>query len=88
MELFDIFLLCSTGIVPKLSTYVEYIDKTDFATTYLALTQSAGQRILQAFNGSSTSSRPEVPAFFDHPLLAHFKEKALNTPISPAYEEQ
>ena len=41
-----------------------------------ALTQSAGQRILQAFNGSSTSSRTEAPAFLDHPLLAHFKEKA------------
>ena len=63
-------------IIPKLSTYVEYIDKTDFATTYLALTKSAGQRILQAFNGSANSSRTEVPAIFDHPLLAHFKEKA------------
>ena len=70
------FLVMFNYIIPKLSTYVEYIDKSDFATTYFALAQSAGQRIVQAFHGASTTSRTEVPAIFDHPLLAHFKEKA------------
>ena len=67
------FLVIFKTIIPKLSTYVEYIDKSDIGTTCLEITQSAGYRILQAFNGSTTS-RTEVPAFFDHPLLAHFKE--------------
>ena len=67
------FLVMFDWIFP-LQRYVEYIDNTDFATTYLALTQSAGQRILQSLNGTST--RSSDVSILDHPILAPLKQKA------------
>lgn len=60
-------------VIPELSAYVDYIDKSNFGKTYLSLTQSAAQRILHAFNGSSIHTEL---SFLDHPILAPLKQKA------------
>lgn len=65
------FLRFISIIIPRFSTYMKYIDETNFASTYLDITRSAGSRILSSFSGS-TSRATDVP-FLDHPLLSHFK---------------
>jgi E3 ubiquitin-protein ligase MARCH6 len=56
-------------VIPTLSTYAEYIDKTQFKETYLSLTRSSGQRILQVFNGSTRSDLE----FLSHPFIQNIK---------------
>lgn len=58
-------------IIPRLSVFIDYLDKRALAMNYLSLTQSAGKRILQTFNG--TSSETDL-SFLDHPFLADFKQ--------------
>jgi len=59
--------------IPRLSTVVEYLDKTAYGQTYLSLTQSAGHRIIQAF--SNSTARVDETSFLDHPFLTTLKEK-------------
>ena len=66
------FLVFFSWVSP-LGKAVEYIDGTNFSTTYLSLTQTAGQRILQSLNG--TSSRPSQISLLDYPVLAPLKGK-------------
>lgn len=68
------FLVIFDRILP-LQRYVEYIDQTQFSTTYLTLTQSAGARILQSLNGTSSRSENMSSSFLDHPFLIPLKAK-------------
>ena len=75
------FLVIFNRFLP-LERYVESMDQSDFSKTYLTLTQSAGTRILQSLNG--TSSRSEISSFLDHPILTPLKQKlATYTDFTP-----
>lgn len=63
----------ASWVLPAFSRLLEKMDNDDYHGTYLKLTQSAGQRIVEGFlNGTQPSDSPSVP-FLDHPLLSHFK---------------
>lgn len=64
------FLSTFNIILPKLSSYIDYIDSTNYAKTYSTLTTTSAQRILSVFNGST--SRSSI-TFLQHPLLAPYK---------------
>jgi E3 ubiquitin-protein ligase DOA10 len=63
----------TSWVVPPLNQFVEKLDRDDYHGTYLKLTQSAAQRIVDGFlNGTQSTDSTAVP-FLDHPLLSHFK---------------